>query len=136
MVEVFAFACSHKNHPEWRYTIYNALTAGKARYQYFLDVREPWPDVKLIDLRARKIGPAHSSEGFIHNAIYRGMPDVRCGRRVRTNGCDGVIVGHNSSANFNVLFETGKYAGQTLNVHPSEIELLPASPEPQPEKPA
>jgi hypothetical protein len=36
-----------------------------------------------------------------------------------------VIVGHNSSANFDVLFDddSPRYAGNTLNVHPSEIKL-------------
>lgn len=122
---VSAFACWHKSRDESTATTINALTAGKARYQFWLDIREPCPDVKLTDLRVRKVGAAHSSEQFIRNAKYRGMPDVRCGHRVRTNGCDGIIVGHNSSANFNVLFDSGRYAGQTLNVHPSEIELVP-----------
>lgn len=122
---VFAFLCRHKDQPESMGRTINALTAGKARYEYFLEISEPCPDVRLIDILVRKVGAPHSSEQFIRNAMYRGMPDVRCGQRVCTNGSEGVIVGHNSSANFDVLFQSGDYAGLTLNVHPQEIELLP-----------
>lgn len=121
---VYAFACWHKCRDESKADMVNATTRSKARYKYWLDIREPRPDVSIMDIKVRKVGPAHSSAQFIHNAKYRGMPDVRCGQRVRTNGCEGVIVGHNSSANFDVLFQSGKFAGATLNVHPSEIELL------------
>lgn len=121
---VFAFACRVANVERWGETIYNAHTAGAAKEQHWRHVSDAWDGIKYTDIRARKVGAPHSSEQFIHNARYRGMPDVRCGQRVRTNGCDGVIVGHNASANFDVLFESGRYVGQTLNVHPSEIELV------------
>lgn len=77
----------------------------------------------------RKIGNPVSSEQFLRNAKYRGMPDLRCGHRVKVGPGIGTIVGHNSSANFNVLFDTDspKYAGLKLNVHPSEIVLLEVS---------
>jgi hypothetical protein len=52
------------------------------------------------------------------------MPDVRCGQRVRVGKHVGVIVGHNSSANFNVLFGEGEYKGKTLNVHPAEVVVI------------
>jgi predicted short-subunit dehydrogenase-like oxidoreductase (DUF2520 family) len=39
----------------------------------------------------------------------------------------GTIVGHNSSANFDVLFDYGgKYGGLTLSVHPSEMTVIDA----------
>jgi hypothetical protein len=120
---VSAYECRHKAH-NWAGTIVNALSASKARYQYFLDVSECWPDVRLIDLRVRKVGGPHTSDQFVRNAKYRGMPDVRCGQRVKAPSGEGVIVGHNSSANFDVLYTAGKWEGLTLNVHPSEIELI------------
>lgn len=127
MVEVFAFACWHKRYDESRASIINAATRSKARYQYYLDVSDCWPEVKLMDLNIRKVGGPHSSERFIHNAKYRGMPDVRCGQRVKVGDeGEGVIVGHNSSANFDVLFDVGRWTGQVLNCHPMGVELLPA----------
>ncbi len=53
------------------------------------------------------------------------MPDVECGQRVTVNGNAGTIVGHNESANFNVLFDDDAehYAGLTLSVHPQDIIL-------------
>ncbi len=108
--------------------IINARTAGKAKYQYWLDVRDAWPDVPITAMRARKYNQGHpyTSPQFEHNARYRGLPDVKCGQRVRVGDAVGVIVGHNSSANFDVLFDDDapKYAGQKLNVHPQEVELI------------
>ena len=100
----------------------NHRSAGAAKYDYLLGVRDCYPDLKYTDLRVRKIGPPVSSEAFLRNAKYRGMPDIRCGQAVKVNGRAGVIVGHNDSANFDVLFDDGTdWAGSTLNVHPSEI---------------
>lgn len=118
---VYAFACRTSWAPQWGETIYNTTSAGKAKLAHFQHVHDAWDSVKFTDIRARKIGPAHSSDEFKRNAHYRGMPDVRCGDSVKVSGCAGTIVGHNSSANFDVLFHDGKYAGQTLNVHPSEL---------------
>lgn len=122
--EVFSFACRTSWAPEWGETIYNRASAGQAKVDHFRHVRDAWPDTKFTDIRARKIGAPHSSERFIANARYRGMPDVRCGQRVKVGDSLGVIVGHNSSANFDVLFDSGRYAGMTLNVHPSEVVLI------------
>lgn len=127
MAEVFAFACRTSWAPQWGETIYNATSAGRAKLAHFYQVHDAWDSVKFTDIRARKVGGAYTSEQFKWNAKYRGMPDVRCGDPVKVNGCSGVIVGHNSSANFDVLFHDGKYAGQTLNVHPSEVERQPVS---------
>lgn len=104
--------------------IVNARNRGAAIYEYMLDVRDCWPDVKFTDFRARKLGPAQTSEAFRRTATYRGMPNVRCGQRVMVDGAAGVIVGHNDSANFDVLFDDDSYfKGARLNVHPSEITL-------------
>lgn len=121
---IYAFACRVSWAPQWGETIYNSTSRGKARSAHFRHVSDPWPDTKFTDIRVRKIGGPHTSERFIANAAYRGLPDVRCGQRVKVGTDEGVIVGHNASANFDVLFETGKYVGETLNCHPSSVELL------------
>lgn len=117
---VFAFEVWAVDSPHRR--IINARSSGAARYDYLLDVRDCWPDAKYTDMRSRKLGPAHTSSEFLRTAKYRGMPDLRCGEAVTVNGRTGVVVGHNDSANFDVLFDVGTdWAGAVLNVHPSEL---------------
>lgn len=120
---LFAWEVSVKG-TDWT-KIVNARTAGQAKHDYHLDVRNAWPDVPYTAMRCRKIGAPHTSERFKHNARYRRMPDVRCGQRVKVGEARGVIVGHNESANFDVLFDADspKYAGLKLNCHPSGVEL-------------
>ncbi len=122
---VFAFACRVVWAPEWGETIYNRHTAGQAKAEHFHQVRDSWSNTKYTDIRVRKVGAPVSSEQFISNAKYRGLPDVRCGQRVNVRSVGlGTIVGHNSSANFDVLFDRdSKHPGMTLNCHPMEIEL-------------
>lgn len=105
--------------------IVNARTAGKAKREYHLQVVDAWPDVPYTAMRCHKIGAPQTTEAFRRNAAYRGMPDVRCGQRVTVGEARGAIVGHNASANFDVLFDddSPKYAGMKLNVHPESITL-------------
>lgn len=126
MVEVFAFECRHKAYAEGR--IINAESRGKALYEYFLDVREPWPDVKWTDLRCRRIGGPKADEMFRHVAELRGMPDLEPGERITSKYGDGVIVGAGGGgANFKILFDSGKFAGQKLIVHPMEFKRVAVS---------
>lgn len=120
----YAFEVWVADVPEFR-RIVNERTPGKAKAAYLMDLNESWPDYKYTDLRVRKLGGPHTSDRFRHNARYRGMPDVVCGQRVRVGRASGVIVGHNSSANFDVMFDddSPEYAGLTLNVHPQSVEL-------------
>lgn len=108
--------------------VVNATSASKAKYLYWLEVTDAWPDVPITAMRSRKFGDGapYTSPEFERNARYRGMPEVKCGQRVRVNGSCGVIVGHNSSANFDVLFDDDapRYGGRQLNVHPQEVEVL------------
>ena len=125
--EVFAWECNVRG-KDWQRTI-NHLTAGKARYEYLLDLRDAWPDATFADITVRKIGPAQTSEAFRRTATYRGMPGLTCGTRVEVcSGSQralGVIVGHNESANFDVLFDEDTYfKGGIGNVHPSELRLV------------
>ena len=119
----FAFEVWVKTRPEFRRTI-NARSAGKAKSDYLCDLNESWPDYKFTDLAVRRLGLPRTSEGFTRNAAYRGVPDVRCGQRVIVGKGRGTIVGHNCSANFDVLFDDDSpdYPGLTLNVHPSSVE--------------
>jgi hypothetical protein len=120
---VFAFACRIKGSEHE--SIINHTTASKARRQYHLLISDPCPDVRYIDIRARKVGSPHTNAQFTRTAAYRGLPQLRCGQRVSVGGVLGTVVGHNSSANFDVLFDAGtQYAGLTLNVHPSGLTLI------------
>ncbi len=115
---VFAFECRFADFPP---RTINTLTRGKARYEYLLDIRDSYSDATFADISVRKIGPAHTSSAFIRTAQYRGMPDARCGDPVVVNGRSGFIVGHNDSANFDVLFVSGDWTGAVLNCHPGDI---------------
>ena len=123
---VCAFDVWVKDRPDFRRTV-NARTAAKAKADYLLDLQEAWPDYKFTDLRVRKVGGPYTSDSFRRNAAYRGLPDVECGQRVIVGDARGVIVGHNSSANFDVLFDddSPEYPGLTLNVHPASLTLEP-----------
>lgn len=129
MAEVFAFEVRHRHAPAGMARIINARSRGQAVAEYLSDIRDCWPDVQYTDLRAHKLGAPYTSDAFKRNAAYRGMPDVRCGQRVRACGALGVIVGHNDCANFDVLFDDDtRFKGLTLNVHPSDIELVHEEP--------
>jgi len=107
-------------------TLVNARTAGQAKQEYIRILDDCFPALTFTDLRCRVVGKPHTSEAFQRNAQYRGMPQVQCGARVKVGDSCGTIVGHNSSANFDVLFDEDapKYAGMRLNVHPNSITLL------------
>jgi hypothetical protein len=121
-VKVFCFAVRIQGIEHETY--YNAATSGQAKYRHYREVLDPLPDLKFTQLRVRKVGPVQTSAEFHRNAIYRGMEHVKCGDRVRVGVNFGTIVGHNCSANFDVLFDPdSKYGAQVLNVHPAECEL-------------
>lgn len=124
ITSVFAFEVSVAD-VGWPKTI-NARKRSQAKAQYFRDLRDAWPDIPFTALRCRKLGRAHTSERFKQNALYRGLPSVECGQRVKVGASQGFIVGHNASANFDVLFDDddARWAGLTLNVHPSELVLV------------
>lgn len=129
---VYAFACSVIGAPADRYTVINHRTRSKARYEFLLDVRDCYQDLTFADIDVRKLGPAHTSEAFKRNALYRGIPHARCGMRVEVvSGGEralGTIVGHNDSANLDILFdEDSRFKGATLNVHPCEVRILEAT---------
>ncbi len=116
---VYAFEIEVKG-SGWPPRIVNAHTAGKARYAYLLDVADSYPEMTFKHLRCRKVGivRAVDPEGFARFLRLRGLTGWAVGDRCLATGLPGVIVGHNSSLNFDVLFDFGTVVG---NVHPSEI---------------
>lgn len=123
-MKCYAFEITVKGRPEWAQTI-NATTLGRAKAEYFSDLRDAWPDVPFTALRGRKVGGPSSSEQFIRNARYRGLPALRCGDTVRVGDSSGVVVGHDASANFRVQFAAeSRYAGAVLSVHPGDFQPL------------
>lgn len=110
---VRAYLCGVKG-TNWAAVI-NHESRGKAKYWHRLV--DAWPDVPFTAVTCKVRGEPHTPESFLRTARYRGMPDLRCGRRVRLHGGKvGTLVGSNDSANFDVLVD-----GQVWNVHPADI---------------
>lgn len=112
------------NHP----LIVAAETASKAKYAAFLQLDECFDTFSdfLHDIYScRKTGIVHPVPDNQVEKVGRraGLSGVRLGSRVHIRGTEkeGIIVGTNNSANFDVLF-----AGSTLpaNVHPGDIIIL------------
>lgn len=132
--ELSAFACTMAWEGWDHGRTINARTRGQAKHQYLSSVRDAGffkagdrdQIAKFTDVRCRYVGKPITPGEFFDLVKYRGLPDwVRCGTRVKTESGSGFIVGHNSSANLNVLFDAdSEYPGQTLNVHPASCEFL------------
>lgn len=112
-----AFECNVRG-KDWKHTVH-AQTAGKARYEYWRDLHEAWPDIPFTAVTCHVSGPATSSEAFRNTALYRHVPFAYVGMRVIVGNWRGVLAGVNSSANFDVIFEDGPHVGQKLNCHPN-----------------
>lgn len=119
---VFAWEVSVSG-ADWTRTV-NAHTRGQAKSWYYHEVLDAYPDLPWTAIRARKAGRPRTSPDFARNARYRGWAGVQCGQRVLVGRARGVIVGHNASANFEVLFDrdSPQYAGLRLSCHPDEVE--------------
>ena len=116
---VYAFECCLAGNSHA--AIVNSTTRGKAKQEFFLLLDGDWP---FTAIRARKLGAPHTSAEFRRTARYRGLPGLQCGDAVLVGGVPGVIVGHNRSANFDVLFpQDSVYRGNVLNVHPGDMEI-------------
>lgn len=116
---IFAFEVGMRGETHRR-TI-NSVSTGKARAKFLRDIQDCLPNAKFTEVTGRKLGPAQSSDGFLRTARYRGLPDLRCGDAVQVNGRKGFVVGHNDSANFDVLFIEGEWRGCVLNCHPNDF---------------
>ena len=88
---------------------------AKARFYHHLD-----GDFPYLDIRVRCDGPPMTTVQIRRNAEYRGVPFVRAGMPVEVDGQRGVIVGVNSSANWDVLFDQdSRWGNQVVNCHPT-----------------
>lgn len=112
-MKVKGYLCSVIGHEDHETPI-NAMSASKARYQFWLRVSDCAPDLPLTMIKVRSARGPITSQAFKRNAEYRGIPFAHCGMRVEVGGKPGVIVGHNCSANLDVLFDDGR----VLNCHP------------------
>lgn len=95
---------------------------GKARYDYYMDIRDCYDMTFFEFIKKSKVysnGLPYTSPEFIQNAIYRRIPFAKCGMMVKGEGLIGYIVGHNSSANLDVLVTEGQYKGGVVNMHPN-----------------
>lgn len=95
----------------------NSTSYGKAKSEFYrmLDM----DGIEFTSIRCKCIGMPHTSEDFKRNAKYRNIEFAYCGMVIDVSGEKGVIVGHNSSANLDVLFTTGKNKGHVFNCHPN-----------------
>lgn len=105
--------------------IINGINPEEVKNYYALKLRDLCGD-DPIDVKVEARGEAHTSPEFERVAKMRGMNGVKCGQRVKAGQSLGYIVGFNSSANFDVLFDDDapKYAGQRLNCHPHTLEYV------------
>jgi hypothetical protein len=99
--------------------IVHAATAAKAKYKRYLSFKDAGWDIEFKHLRCRSLGLPKTSAEFKRTAKYRGVEFAEIGMRVQVGPDFGVLVKNNASANFDVLFESGKWAGQELNCHPN-----------------
>lgn len=108
-----------------------AFSYGQAKSIYLRYVSDVWDDVKYTDIRCRCIGKPVTSSNFKRNAEYRSIPFAYVGMVVEIDITKqdelvpsqrkrrfGWIVGHNSSANLDVMFKVGNRLW-TDNCHPA-----------------
>lgn len=94
-----------------------ARSAGAAKYRQWLNIVDSWSEMPFTAMRARAVSGYIEQPGFRDCMIYRGVPFAKLGMRVRfDNGDHGTLVGHNSSANLDVIMDG---ADSPLNCHPA-----------------
>jgi hypothetical protein len=94
-----------------------ARSRGAAKYRHWLHVSDVWQEMPYTAMRARAADGFHESARFRECMEYRGVPFARVGMMVRfDDGKTGTIVGHNSSANLDVILDG---ADDVLNCHPA-----------------
>jgi hypothetical protein len=98
------------------WSTFNATSRGKAKSMFY---RECDFDLDYKMIKCRTNGYPYTSDEFRRNAKYRDIEFAYCGMAVQVQDWNGVIVGHNDSANLNVLFLDGANKGQVLNCHPN-----------------
>ena len=92
--------------------VINTTSRGKAKSKFYHHLEYDFP---YTSIRCRCKGKPYTSEQFKRNAEYRNIPFAYCGMAVKVGDRPGWIVGHNGSANLNIMFEDGR----VLNCHPN-----------------
>jgi hypothetical protein len=110
-----------------------ATSRGRAKAEYHRDIGDCWPDLPFTRLRCRKVFGRDSrlAERVAALGVSRGLAGATLGGLVECleardeagQPARGRIVGTNASANFDVLFESGKHTGLRLNCHPDYLRL-------------
>lgn len=104
-------------------TLVSAETAGKAKYQHYLQLGDLFSDfleyLTFVDGIHCVLKECHhfsgiESDAFLRTKKYRGVPCAEIGMKVQINGRTGYIVGANDSCNFDVAFADGIF-----NCHPN-----------------
>jgi hypothetical protein len=127
-VTVRSFECGIKDYPHT--SVIHHVSAAKAKGEYFLRLCDAWspsgPKERgeiFKKMTCRSFGGPVQTEAFRRTAAYRGLMFAQIGMKVQCGDekhglWNGVIVDRNDSANFQILFSDGPYAGQILNCHP------------------
>lgn len=117
MSRLQTFAIRTKGYYDDHETIVVARTSGQAKSIFWRSNHSDF-EFPFTSMRARRVNDREPA-GFRNCAEYRGFPWVKIGQRVHVSRYWGNIVGHNGSANWNVLVDGGSLV---LNCHPrSEI---------------
>jgi hypothetical protein len=103
-----------------------ASTPSKAKYDYYLEIQDCWPDLSFRNfvkkVRYRKVGIFNVSclfgnyESFERMCQHRNLPFAYQGMRIEVAGKMGTIVGSNRSMNLDVVLDGECIAG---NCHPA-----------------
>jgi hypothetical protein len=110
-----SFAVSTKDYPDHE-KIVIAHSAGAAKYRYWIDIRDAYPEYPFTSMRARAVGGYVEPDGFRRCVEYRQIQFAKVMMLVRLDdGREGRIIGHNSSANLDVIFD----GGVVMNCHPA-----------------
>lgn len=113
MEELKSYDCSLDG-KHW--TTINATSKGKAKSMFYYSLEI---DFKYTSIKCRINGYPYTSDDFKRNAKYRNIEFAYCGMAVQVEHRKGVIIGHNSSANLDILFLDGEFKGQVINCHPN-----------------
>ncbi len=113
-MEIRAYGCRtrYEEAGEHEHVVHHT-SRGRAKAEFLAEL--DMPEYEYTDIRCRCLGRPRTSQAFKDNAEYRGIPFAYVGMMVMVGDKRGWIVGHNSSANLDVLFDDGL----TLNCHPN-----------------
>ena len=105
------------------FSIINAETRSKAKYQHFLSLDDLFEDFGMYLSFVQSCTKVSSGnitstfkdrEDFRRTALYRKVPEAHPGMTVEVGGRRGQIIGANDSCNFDIAFDNGVF-----NCHPN-----------------